>query len=118
MQTIALILMASMVYAQDITGQWNGTLSIQGNQIRIIFHVKKTNSQYEVTLDSPDQNATGIKVTATEFRYPNVKFEISGLDAVYEGTLSDKSIVGKWSQSGTALFLALVKKEDSPDKAR
>src|SRR5678809_1284466 len=100
MQTIALMLMTSIVYAQDITGQWNGTLSIQGNQLRIIFHVKKINSQYEVTLDSPDQNATGIKVTATEFRYPKVKFEISGLDAVYEGTLSDKSIVGKWLQSG------------------
>lgn len=113
MQTIALMLMTCIIYGQDITGQWNGALSVQGNQIRIIFHVKKTNSQYEAILDSPDQNASGIKVTAIEFGYPNVKFEISGLDAVYEGTLSGKNISGKWVQSGTALFLALVKKEDS-----
>src|SRR5215212_9287861 len=112
MQTIVLILMTSVIYGQDITGQWNGALSVQGNQIKIIFYVKKTNNQYEAIFDSPDQNASGIKVTATEFSYPKVKFEISDLDAVFEGTLSGKNISGKWLQSGTALFLALVKKED------
>jgi hypothetical protein len=117
-QTIVLMLMTCIIYGQDITGQWKGALSIQGNQIRVIFHVKKTNSQYEAILDSPDQNASGVKVTATEFSYPNIKFEISGLDAVYEGILSGKNISGKWVQSGTALFLALVKKEDSPDKPK
>ena len=112
MQTMALMLMTSVMYGQDITGQWNGALSVQGNQIRIIFLVKKTNSQYEAIFDSPDQNANGIKVTTTEFSYPKVKFEISGLDAIFEGTLSGKNISGKWLQSGTALFLALIKKED------
>ena len=118
MQTMVLILMTSIVYGQDIIGEWKGTLSIQGNQLAIIFYIKKANNQYEVTLDSPDQNVIGIKVTGTEFRYPKVKFEISDINAVYEGTLSEKSISGKWLQSGTALFLAIVKKEDASDKGR
>ena len=115
-QTIALILMTLIVYGQGLAGEWNGTLSVQGNQLRIVFHVNKTNNQYEATLDSPDQNVSGIKVTATNFSYPTVKFEISSLQTIYEGTMSDKSITGKWVQSGTALFLVLLKKVDSPDK--
>ena len=55
---------------------------------------------------------TGAKVTTTAFSYPNVKFEIAGIGAVYEGTMSDKGITGKWVQSGTALFLVLVKSEE------
>jgi uncharacterized protein len=115
-QTIALTLMASILYGQDITGQWNGALRVQGKEIRLIFHVNKANSQYEATMDSPDQNASGLKVTIANFNYPNVKLEISDLGAVYEGTLSNESISGKWIQSGTVLFLALLKKEDTPAK--
>ena len=112
-QTILLILMSSALYSQDLAGQWKGTLNVQGNQLRIVFHVNKTNSQYEATMDSPDQNASSTKVTNTNFSYPNVKFEISEIGAVYEGTMSDAGITGKWVQSGTALFLVLLKVEDS-----
>lgn len=115
-QTIFLILvLITSSYGQELTGQWNGTLQVQGNQIRIVFHVEKVNNQYEATMDSPDQNANGTQVTATSFNYPNVKFEISSIGAVYEGTLSDKDITGKWVQSGTALFLVL-RNEVLPDK--
>ena len=31
-------------------------------------------------------------------------------------TMSDKSIMGKWVQSGTALFLVLLKTKNSPNK--
>jgi uncharacterized protein len=100
-----------LCYGQSLEGQWNGALKIQGTDLRLVFHVNKTNGQYEVTIDSPDQNATGIKVTTATFNYPDVKFEISTLSATYEGTVSDNGIVGKWTQSGTAFFLALAKVE-------
>lgn len=116
LQTTVLIFITSITYGQSIAGHWNGTLRVQGNQIRIVFHVTKINDQYEATLDSPDQNATDIKVTTVNFSYPNVSFEISGIGAAYEGIVSGKSITGKWTQSGTALFLTLLKKEDSIDK--
>ena len=118
MQTVVLMLMTSIMYGQELEGQWSGALSVQGNQLRIVFHVTKINNRYEATLDSPDQNASGIKVTAANFTYPNVKFEISGLGTVYEGTMSNKSITGKWVQSGTALFLVLTKDEEYLDKKK
>jgi uncharacterized protein len=114
--TISFILISYTLYGQDLAGQWNGALYVQENQIRIVFHVLKINNQYEATMDSPDQNASGIKVTTTSFSYPNVKFEISTLGVIYEGIVSDKSITGKWAQSGTELFLVLLRSEDSPNK--
>jgi hypothetical protein len=115
-QTVFLILMSCTLNAQDLPGQWKGTLNVQGTQLRIVFHIDKTGDRYHATLDSPDQNASGVKVTTTIFTYPDVKFEISSIGAVYEGTMSDKGITGKWVQSGTSLFLALLKNEDSAHK--
>lgn len=117
-QTIFLTLMSCTLNGQDLAGQWNGTLNVQGTQLRIVFRVDKTSDQYDATLDSPDQNASGVKVTTTNFSYPDVKFEISSIGAVYEGTMSDKGITGKWVQSGTSLFLALLKNEDSGNKEK
>lgn len=113
---ILCIMMSYVLFGQDVVGDWNGALSVQGRQIRIVFHVSKVNNQYEATMDSPDQNATGTKVTLTNFTYPNVTFEISSIGAVYEGTMSDKGITGKWMQSGTALFMVLVKRENASDE--
>jgi hypothetical protein len=114
--TIFLMLTSAHLQGQDITGNWSGTLSVQGTQLRVVFHVNKTNNQYEATFDSPDQNMTGAKVTTITVAYPNIKFEMSGIAAVYEGTMSGKGITGKWVQSGTALYLVLVKNEEAPDK--
>lgn len=118
LKTIFLIFMSNMVYSQDITGLWSGALSVQGSQLRIVFHVSKSNDQYEVTMDSPDQRVDGIHVSATHFSYPNVQFEISVMGAVFEGTLSDKIITGKWVQSGTSLFLALSKSEEPAKESK
>ncbi len=30
--------------AQIITGQWNGILNLQGNQLRVVFHINKTDT--------------------------------------------------------------------------
>ena len=108
--------MSSTLYDKDLAGQWSGTLHVQGTQLRIVFRIDKTNNQYTATMDSPDQNTSGTKVTVTNFNYPNVKLEIPSIGAVYEGTLADKDITGKWVQSGTALFLVLVKNADAPKK--
>jgi len=97
---ILLIQLSAALYTPTPEGNWNGTLDVQGTQLRIVFHVTKTDSLYHTTMDSPDQNVSGIPVTVTNFSYPNLKFEIPGIGMVYEGVLSDTLITGKWMQSG------------------
>ena len=61
--------------AQDITGQWNGVLNIQGMNMRIVFHISKIDNGYASTMDSPDQSAFGIPVTATIFDGSNCRWQ-------------------------------------------
>ena len=61
------VFMAFGVLAQDITGEWNGVLSVQGMKLRLVFHVTKTDAGYTATMDSPDQGAKGIPMTSARF---------------------------------------------------
>ena len=41
--------------AQNITGQWNGVLKVQGTQLRVVFNITQTENGFSSTIDSPDQ---------------------------------------------------------------
>ncbi len=89
----------------DITGQWNGVLSVPGVNLRIVFHIQKTETGYAATMDSPDQNAAGIPVTTTTFDGSKLVLELPGI--VYEGAFKTDSIAGTFKQGGMALPLVM-----------
>jgi len=109
-ESLVFVFMSLFLYAQDLTGEWSGSLQIQGTTLKVILHVSMVDGKYTTTLDSPDQNANGIKVNTTTYEQPIVTLEIQSVGAVYEGVISGNRITGKWIQSGTAFFLELVKK--------
>src|SRR5665647_1539565 len=95
------ILIANMLFGQNITGQWNGILKVQGAQLRIVFNINKTETGLSSTMDSPDQGAKGIPVTSTSFENPTLKLAVSNLGVEYQGTLDkDNVIVGNFKQGG------------------
>ena len=109
---IALFLTVLTSYSmcgQGITGQWNGVLKIQGIQLRVVFHINKTDTGYASTMDSPDQGAKGLPVSTTSFENSKLKLEskISGFE--YNGELKDTIIIGTFSQNGMSLPLNLSK---------
>lgn len=120
MRKITIVLLAGqislMAFGQDITGQWNGILKVQGTQLRLVLNVLKTNSGYRATMDSPDQGAKGIPVTSTSFENAILKFSIVNAGIEYEGTLGNEAIVvGNFKQGGFSFPLnlskALIEKE-------
>jgi len=86
--------------AQDITGQWNGVLKVQGTQLRVVFNVTQTENGFSSTMDSPDQGAKGIPVTNTTFENPKIKFEVTNARIEYNGELSGDEIIGTFKQGG------------------
>ena len=46
--------------AADITGDWLGTLEVGATRLRIVFHISKNATGLTATIDSPDQNASGL----------------------------------------------------------
>ncbi|OXB19029.1 alpha/beta hydrolase, partial [Flavobacterium tructae] len=108
--TLIVALASYIMNGQEISGQWNGLLKIQGTQLQVVFHIAKTATGYISTMDSPDQGAKGIPVTKTSFENAVLKLEIAAIRGSYEGILnSNNVIVGKLTQAGQSVDINLSK---------
>jgi dipeptidyl aminopeptidase/acylaminoacyl peptidase len=97
---------AMNIWAQDITGYWNGVLKVQNIQLRLAFNIQKTESGYSATMDSPDQGANGIPVTSVSYENSGLKIAIANIGAKYEGVLGDDgNITGTFTQMGQSFPL-------------
>ncbi|ANE51228.1 alpha/beta hydrolase family protein [Flavisolibacter tropicus] len=112
---LILFLVPVLAFSQDITGQWNGALSVQGMQLRLVFHITKTESGYSATMDSPDQGAKGIPVTTTTFENAKLKLEVAAARIEYSADLKDNAFVGTFKQGGVEFPLNLSR--DAIEKA-
>ena len=96
--------------AQDITGQWNGVLKIQGTQLRIVFHIEKTGEVYSATMDSPDQGAKGIAVTTITFENNVLNLNVVSAGLGYEGPWKEEELIeGNLNQSGMTFPINLTR---------
>ena len=103
-------LIANTLFGQNITGQWNGILKVQGTQLRVVFNISKTGTGLSSTMDSPDQGAKGIPVTSTSFENATLKLVVSNLGVEYQGVLDkDNVLVGNFKQAGMSFPLNLSK---------
>jgi len=121
--TFAVILLTTALsLAQDITGDWNGALSVNGAELRLVLHITKNpDGTLKSTLDSVDQNATGIPVTSTTLKDFALSLKVDAVNGTYEGKVSAdaKEIAGTWTQ-GAGLPLTFhrgaAKPAPKPDK--
>jgi hypothetical protein len=121
MRTFSILLISLLtsitLTAQDITGQWNGALKVQGTQLRLVFNVTKTDNGVSSTMDSPDQGAKGIPTTTTSFENSILKITIENARIEYAGTLGkDNIIVGTFKQAGQSFPMNLSKEVIEKEK--
>jgi len=95
---------ALLGYAQDISGDWQGTLKAGAQELRILLQVAKSdNGEWRATMLSIDQSPDrGASIPATLFSLDgsNVRFAIDAIRCSYDGKLSadGASISGTWTQ--------------------
>jgi non-heme chloroperoxidase len=102
------MLLGSSLHAQDIAGDWQGTLKM-GAGLRVILHITKgDNGGWNGMMYSIDQTTDGIKVNSLSLVGSDVKFSVDQVHGSYEGKLSadGASISGTWTQ-GSPLPLEL-----------
>jgi pimeloyl-ACP methyl ester carboxylesterase len=121
MKTLSLVLIAYLtslsLTAQDITGEWNGALKVQGTQLRLVFNITKTDTGISSTMDSPDQGAKGIPTTTTTFENSILRISIANAKIEYEGTLgNDNIIIGTFKQGGQSFPMNLSKEVIEKEK--
>lgn len=109
---LTLLSFSSMAQSQflKVAGVWEGSISVQETSKKVVFHIKYENEVLSATMDSPDQNAFGLKIDEISFKEGDLKMKLNQAQASYEGTLNNNIVEGKWSQGGQTFDLKLVKK--------
>src|SRR5215472_14488508 len=95
---LVVMLLGSTLYAQDIVGQWQGTLAV-GKGFRIVLQIAKSDSgDWSGKLYSIDYGLT--PVSSLVLQGSKLTFAVEGVGGTYEGTVSaDRmSIQGTWTQ--------------------
>src|SRR5215510_1949149 len=86
-----IVAMTVSLYAQDIAGDWQGTIKV-GPGLRLILHIGKEDSGgWNATLYSPDQSpdwGAGIPATSVSFQNDNLRVTIEPIKGLYEGKIS------------------------------
>ena len=100
------LLAAGTLRAQDLTGNWQGTLKA-GKDLRIILVVSKDEAKLQAKLYSIDQTAQPFRVSSISQEGPTVKFAIDLMGTTYDGKMNaaNNMIAGTWTQATTALPL-------------
>ena len=106
--TLSLLLFVS-AFSQDIKGSWKGLLIAGITKLTIVLNVDEKEGVYSATMDSPDQGARGIPVSAVSFENAKLAFSISNAGIEYEGVWQNDSIVGTFKQRGMTFPLNLKK---------
>lgn len=116
---------ATLARAQDITGNWQGTLSAGGAELRLVLHVSKaTDGNLTATLDSIDQpGGNGIPVSSIALKDSKLSLGVEKVGGTYEGKVASdgKTISGTWTQGQTIPLefkraTAPIKTEHKPAK--
>ncbi|MDR2682392.1 MAG: S9 family peptidase, partial [Dysgonamonadaceae bacterium] len=100
-----------MTAKAQITGDWKGTLDVQGMKLEIIFHISEADGAYSATLDVPLQGAAGIPFETVQFEDNQLTIALSQMQLSYKGTLAGETIEGSFEQGGMTLPLTLAKFE-------
>ena len=95
-------------------GDWEGTISAQGMDIPIEFHITAgDDGTLSATLDTPSQGGFGLALEDVAFVDGVFTFGLSVVPggASYEGTLSEdgSALAGTWSQGGNVVELNMTK---------
>jgi len=91
---------AALAQAQ-LAGDWQGTLAAGGAQLRLVLHITAgKDGALTATLDSVDQGALGIPVTAITVKGSAFNLTIDAVHGTYAGTINKyaSEIDGTWSQ--------------------
>lgn len=80
--------MAGNAKPSDIDGDWSGTVDLGQVKLRMVLHLLTTESGLQATMDSPDQNTSGVPVDQTIRSGDNLQLVMKNLRAEVEGKFS------------------------------
>ena len=111
---MTLLLAAALAPAQDIAGDWHGSVEVKNDaRLRLVLHISG-DKLLKATVDSVDEGGIGLPVDTIAVSGPAMKFEMKSIGGTYEGKIAaDRSrITGAWSQDSGVWPLIWERGED------
>lgn len=104
----AVSLAGAQTPAGELSGRWEGRLSVGGQSLRVVLNVDATGG---ATLDSPDQGVNGLAVSGLTVQGGVVRFSVPAVGGSYEGSLADggRTLNGALKQGAATLPLILTR---------
>lgn len=89
-------------------GRWQGSLETPAGVLTLVMRFE-TSAQgvVEGFMDSPDQGAEGIPITAVTYDAGSVVITIGAVNGAFTATLEEDQLNGNWSQGGASMPLVL-----------
>jgi uncharacterized protein (TIGR03435 family) len=122
-QTLQIIALAALsagaLFAQDVTGTWQGTLVLPNKtELRTVFKITKDGSALKAAFYSIDQTPQSIACEVT-LTGSAVKISIPGIAGVYDGKLDSDGVnlMGNFVQGGGAAIPLNLKHLSAKDPA-
>ena len=109
---LTLLSFIMMTAKAQYLGDWKGSISVQGMELELVFHITETDGELQTTLDVPMQGAAEIPVEKTEFADGELSLTMNALQAKFKGKIAgENSIEGTFEQMGMQFPLVLTKFE-------
>jgi pimeloyl-ACP methyl ester carboxylesterase len=106
---VVAMLVGGVLSAQNIAGDWQGTLKSGKTEVRVVISIAKAaGGGWTASEVTPDDGSNGFVASAVTFEGSTLKLAFDEIRAGYEGTLSEStnSLEGTWTQ-GSQLRLNL-----------
>ena len=96
---------------ESITGDWNGVLNASGTELLIVFHITRTDNNLVSTMDSPDQNTSGIPIDTTSFKDGTLSIASGTLNMEFTAQLNitGDTLFGQFNQGCRSFELVMTK---------
>ena len=105
--TLCFTLVATAISAQEAVGTWNGSLSIQGTKLPIVLRIWQEDGAYKALMDSPQQNAIGIKVESVKYENGMLSLSVPSLAVTVAGAISGQTYTATFTQGNVQLPLIM-----------
>lgn len=106
---VLICFLSTVAFSQKIEGVWHGALSIKGMKLRLDFNISKKDSGYVATMDSPDQSAFDIPMTAATFLNNQLELTLTAAKIVYKAILQNDTLKGEFTQAGQSMPLEMTR---------
>ena len=118
-RVVFILLLGLPMSAQDIAGDWQGTLKAGTAELHGVLHITKDKEGgLHAILDSVDQGILGIPIDSVTLKDTKLHIHSAALNGDYDGTVSSdgQSITGAWKQEGISLPVNLrrLASKDAP----